>query len=275
MWEVKHVQRPLVFTTNPLKTIPISSSSVNNKDNFNNLWLWNRFDFNEISEYCEYSCLGEVAVDGNVMSSFNLILPTCEAQHRCRILNLPVDIKIISLTSSVGDNVENVKVKAYQSEVILTLKVKNQEGFEVSFDQFEIDKSYLNTIPPIIPTTTSSNNSDNTVKIETVTNQAVQAVQAGIKEGDIMMECNDTCYVIDGKEGLLKSIKITSLKNTEEEGQSVEEELLSDYMLPNFWRALTDNELGWGAEKKLKEWHTAGQPTSLGGSLSCKSVQVN
>lgn len=45
-------------------------------------------------------------------------------------------------------------------------------------------------------------------------------------------------------------------------------------MEPNFWRPVTDNEFGWGAEKKLKCWKDAGVLQSQGGSLICTSLQV-
>jgi len=52
-------------------------------------------------------------------------------------------------------------------------------------------------------------------------------------------------YQISQSNGLVKSIS------------SKGQELLAEPMQWNFWRALTDNDLGWKAQKKMKEWRSA------------------
>jgi len=63
----------------------------------------------------------------------------------------------------------------------------------------------------------------------------------------LQIKANNTSLKINKKSGLLAEYKVNG------------KELIASEMRFNFWRALTDNDKGWGVQNKLKVWKTEAQ----------------
>eukprot|EP00615_Pteridomonas_danica_P012437 CAMPEP_0114370690 /NCGR_PEP_ID=MMETSP0101-20121206/32720_1 /TAXON_ID=38822 ORGANISM="Pteridomonas danica, Strain PT" /NCGR_SAMPLE_ID=MMETSP0101 /ASSEMBLY_ACC=CAM_ASM_000211 /LENGTH=595 /DNA_ID=CAMNT_0001522387 /DNA_START=23 /DNA_END=1806 /DNA_ORIENTATION=- len=165
LWEVKHVQRPVAFTQSPLTKTPISIHALKPKeeegglDNASMIWIWNRFDFLDLMS-TKLTCHGEVCRDGDILSTFIIPIPHCEPHHRTNMM-LPNHLKLLNHTRSrEGDTCMN----AYEPEYMLTLRLKNENGFEVSWDQFIIKRpkellSPTSSSPPSESSLSSSSSS--------------------------------------------------------------------------------------------------------------------
>ncbi|EKX43730.1 hypothetical protein GUITHDRAFT_159769 [Guillardia theta CCMP2712] len=98
---------------------------------------------------------------------------------------------------------------------------------------------------------------------------AMQPVEAEVKEEE------------EGRAVLLVSnhYDFTSLSTLDlewevaEDGELGGEELLHSPLLPNFWRPLTDNEIGSGQQEHLKHWKFAGRPREEGEEMQVEESE--
>ena len=75
------------------------------------------------------------------------------------------------------------------------------------------------------------------------------------KQGDLTITGEDMSIVFDGKTGLMKNYIVNGMRLLGEGGT----------LKPNFWRAVTDNDMGAGLQQKLKVWrHPLMNLTSFG-----------